>query len=58
MTMRKFLLLTLLASWPAAAQTPEELYQDYMTPETRAIKDFGACGGRPHRPHSPGQYRP
>ncbi|MBQ4390292.1 MAG: hypothetical protein II824_10080 [Bacteroidales bacterium] len=56
--MRKFLLLTLLASWPAAAQTPEELYQDYMTPETRAIKDFGACGGRPHRPHSPGQYRP
>lgn len=39
MTMRKFLLLTLLASWPAAAQTPEELYQDYMTPETRAIME-------------------
>ncbi len=39
MTMRKFLLLTLLAGWPAAAQTPEELYQDYMTPETRAIME-------------------
>ena len=32
-----FLLLTFLAVRPAAAQTHEELYGDYITPETRAI---------------------
>ena len=31
------LLLTLLAAWPLAAQSPEELYGEYITPETRAI---------------------
>ena len=31
------LLLTFLAVRPAAAQTHEELYGDYITPETRAI---------------------
>lgn len=34
---RLFLLLTLLSSLPAAAQSPEELYGEYITPETRAI---------------------
>lgn len=34
---RCFFLLALLLSWSAAAQTPEELYADYITPETRAI---------------------
>lgn len=33
------LLLTFGAAWPAAAQTPEELYGEYMTPETRAIME-------------------
>jgi len=33
------LLLTFLAAWPAAAQSPEELYGEYMTPETRAIME-------------------
>lgn len=31
------LLLTFGAAWPAAAQTPEELYGEYMTPVTRAV---------------------
>ena len=30
-------MLTFLAGWPAGAQSPEELYQEYMTPETRAV---------------------
>lgn len=37
--MRRILFLMLLASWSAAAQTPEEMYQEYMTPETRAIME-------------------
>ena len=37
--MRRILLLTLLASCSAAAQTPEELYQEYMTPETEALME-------------------
>ena len=37
--MRRLLLPMLLAAWTAAAQTPEELYQEYMTPETRAIME-------------------
>lgn len=31
------LLLTFLAVRPAAAQTPDQLYGDYITPETQAI---------------------
>lgn len=34
---RIFLLPTLLSSLPAAAQSPEELYGEYITPEMRAI---------------------
>lgn len=37
--MRRILFLMLLASWSATAQTPEEMYQEYMTPETRAIME-------------------
>ena len=37
--MGRFLLLALLAAWSAAAQTPEELYQEYITPETQAIME-------------------
>ena len=37
--MRRLLLPMLLAAWTAAAQSPEELYQEYMTPETRAIME-------------------
>lgn len=32
-----FLLMLLMLGWSTAAQTPEELYADYITPETRAI---------------------
>jgi len=36
--MRRFLsLLTLLLGWSAGAQSPEELYEEYITPETRAV---------------------
>lgn len=35
--MKRILFLVLLTTWSAAAQTPEELYQEYTTPETRAI---------------------
>lgn len=34
---RCLFLLTLLVGWSAAAQTPDQLYGDYITPETRAI---------------------
>ena len=37
--MKRILFLLLLATCSAAAQTPEELYQEYMTPETRAIME-------------------
>ena len=37
--MKRLLLLTLLVGGLAAAQTPEELYQEYITPETQAILD-------------------
>ena len=38
--MRRFLsLLTLLLGWSAGAQSPEELYEEYITPETRAIME-------------------
>ena len=37
--MRRLLLPMLLAAWTATAQSPEELYQEYMTPETRAIME-------------------
>ena len=37
--MKKLLLLTILIGGLAAAQTPEELYQQYITPETQAILD-------------------
>ena len=36
---KRLLLLTLLVGGLAAAQTPEELYQEYITPETQAILD-------------------
>jgi len=39
---RVFLLLTLLSSLPAATQSPEELYGEYITPETRAILERSA----------------
>ena len=29
----------MLAGWSAAAQTPEEMYQEYMTPETEALME-------------------
>jgi len=32
-----FLILALLVGLSAAAQTPEEMYEQYITPETRAI---------------------
>ncbi len=36
--MRRYLfLLTLLMGWSAGAQSPEELYEEYITPETRAV---------------------
>ena len=36
--MRRFLsLLTLLLGWSAGAQSPEELYEEYITPETQAV---------------------
>lgn len=36
--MRRYLfLLTLLLGWSAGAQSPEELYEEYITPETRAV---------------------
>ena len=36
--MRRFLfLLTLLLGWSAGAQSPEELYEEYITPDTRAV---------------------
>ncbi len=36
--MRRFLfLLTLLLGWSAGAQSPEELYEEYIIPETRAV---------------------
>ena len=37
--MKRLLFLFLLLGWPAAAQSPEELYQEYITPETRAIME-------------------
>ena len=37
--MKRILFLLLLATCSAAAQTPEELYQEYITPETRAIME-------------------
>ena len=37
--MKRILFLMLLTTWSAAAQTPEELYQEYTTPETRAIME-------------------
>ena len=37
--MSSLLLLTFLAAWPADAQSPEELYEEYITPETRAIME-------------------
>lgn len=40
--MSSLLLLTLLATWTATAQSPEELYGDYITPETRAILERSA----------------
>lgn len=40
--MSSLLLLTLLATWMATAQSPEELYGDYITPETRAILERSA----------------
>lgn len=39
---RVFLLLTLLSSLPATTQSPEELYGEYITPETRAILERSA----------------
>ena len=35
--MKRLLLLTVLIGGLAAAQTPDELYQEYITPETQAI---------------------
>lgn len=36
--MRRFLsLLTLLLGWSTGVQSPEELYEEYITPETRAV---------------------
>ena len=35
--MRRFVFLMFLAACSASAQSPEELYQEYITPETRAI---------------------
>ena len=37
--MKRLLLLILLTGGVAAAQTPDELYQEYITPETQAILD-------------------
>ena len=37
--MSSLMLLSFLAAWPAAAQSPEELYGEYITPETQAILD-------------------
>ena len=37
--MSSLLLFTFLAVWPADAQSPEELYEEYITPETRAIME-------------------
>ena len=36
------LLLTLLATWTSTAQSLDELYGDYITPETRAILERSA----------------
>ena len=37
--MKRLLLMIMLAGASAAAQTPEELYDEYLTPETRAIME-------------------
>lgn len=37
--MKRLLLMIMLAGASAAAQTPEELYGEYLTPETRAIME-------------------